>query len=65
MLESYGDFLSSNEAGTELHVTTWTVRDWCRKGVLPSVKVGNRLLIPKKQLIEFIEEKMASEVCHG
>ncbi len=62
MLESYGDFLNSDESSVELHVSAWTIRDWCRKGILPSVKVGNRVLIPKQQLIEFIESKMKAGV---
>ncbi|MBQ9003837.1 MAG: helix-turn-helix domain-containing protein [Eggerthellaceae bacterium] len=62
MLENYGDFLDSESTAIELHVSTWTVRDWCRKGILPSVKVGNRVLVPKQQLIEFVESKMKAGV---
>ena len=62
MLEGYGDFLNSDELSVELHISTWTARDWARKGILPSVKVGNRVLFPKKELAEYFESKLQAEV---
>ena len=58
MLEQYGDFLDTDEAGAVLHRKPWSVRDLCRKGKLPHVKVGQIILIPKKQLIEYIESNL-------
>lgn len=62
MLEQYGDFLDTKEAAKELHRTEWSIRDLCRKGILPNVKIGGSILIPKKQLIEYIEANMTGKV---
>ena len=61
MLKQYGDFLDVKEASPVLHITEWSVRDLCRRGVLPSLKVGRKILIPKKQLIEYIEANMTGK----
>lgn len=58
MLEQFGEFLSVSECAPVLHCSEWGVRDMCRRGKLPNVKIGKRLLIPKKQLIEHIEANM-------
>ena len=60
MLEQYGDFLNTDEVGVVLHCEPWSVRDMCRKGVLPSIKVGRRILIPKEQLADYLEAKLAA-----
>ena len=65
MLERYGDFLDIEETAVVLHISEWSARDLCRKGKLPSVKVGRRILIPKNQLIEHIEMNMKGRVCNG
>lgn len=62
MLEKYGDFLDVDEAGFELHKSAWSIRDLCRKGELPSVKIGGRILIPKRELIKHIEKQLAAGV---
>lgn len=62
MLEQYGDFLEVKQTATELHISEWSVRDMCRKGTLPSVKVGRRILIPKKQLIANLESHMTGAI---
>ena len=61
MLEQYGDFLDTEEAAKELHRSVWSIRDLCRKGILPSVKIGGSILIPKKLLIEHIESTMTGK----
>ena len=58
MLEQYGDFLDTKEGAAVLKRKEWSVRDLCRREILPSVKVGSKILIPKAQLIEFIESNM-------
>lgn len=62
MFESYGDFLDVDEAASELHKSAWSIRDLCRKGELPSVKIGGRILIPKRELIAYIEGKLQAGV---
>lgn len=61
MLEQYGDFLDTKEAAKELHRSEWSIRDLCRKGILPSVKIGGSILIPKKQLVEHIQASMTGK----
>lgn len=58
MLEKYGDFLDVSEAAPELHKSAWSIRDLCRKGVLPSFKIGGRILIQKRELIKHIENQI-------
>lgn len=62
MLEKYGDFLDVDEAASELHKSAWSIRNLCRKGELPSVKIGGRILIPKRELIKHIENQLAAGV---
>lgn len=62
MFDSYGDLLDVYEAASELHKSAWSIRDLCRKGELPSVKVGGRILIPKRELIEHLKARMTAGV---
>lgn len=62
MFEQYKDFLDVDEAAAELHKSAWSVRYLCRKGELPSVKIGGRILIPKRELIKHIEKQLAAGV---
>ena len=61
MLEHYGDFLTIEEYSKEFHCSEWSARDLCRRERIPSVKIGNRILIPKKQLIAHIEASMTGK----
>lgn len=36
-------------------VCLWTVREWCRKGLLDSVKVGGRRFVPRESIIQLLK----------
>ena len=49
------DFLSVNDVAESMHVTTYTIRKYCREGRLPAVKIAGRWCISEKYTIEQIE----------
>jgi len=51
------EYLNVKETGEYLHLSDSTVRRHIRTGYFPSVKVGRRVLIPKKELDRVIKEK--------
>ena len=60
--EKYADYpplLTTSEAGEIMRQSAYTVREQVRKGKLPSVRSGARILIPKDQLFDLIE----SQIC--
>ena len=46
--------ISVNRVASELGVSAWTIRTWCREGRLPFVKLGRRVLIKIDDLDLFI-----------
>lgn len=52
------DLLTTDEAATITRMSAWSIRKLAREGVIPSVKISTRVLIPKSQLIEQIEANM-------
>lgn len=58
MLEKYPDLLTVKKTAVLLNRSEWSVRDLCRRNVLPCVRVEGRLLIPKAQLLEYLSAHM-------
>lgn len=56
MFEFYGDILSADETADALGICPAVVRQLCREGKLKAAKAGTRWLIPKRDLIAFIEQ---------
>lgn len=52
MTESEEDFLGVTAAAEYLSVSPMTVRRWIKSGYLPSIWVGSRIRIMKKDLEE-------------
>lgn len=35
-------------------VPAWTLREWCRKGIIPALKIARNYLIPRTWIEDFI-----------
>lgn len=55
MFEKEPDILSAEQAAKALGVCSAVIRKLCREGRLKAAKCGDRWLIPKAALIEFVE----------
>jgi excisionase family DNA binding protein len=49
-IENAPQYATVDEAASRLRVKSQTVRNWCKAGTLPYVKVGQRYLIPQSAL---------------
>lgn len=47
--------LSVDEAAYLLGVSPWTIRDWIKRGLLGSNKLGSRRLVPETEINRLIE----------
>ena len=54
MFENYKDILSVSEACEALSIGKNTIYDLLHKGILKSIKVSRKYLIPKDFIIEFV-----------
>jgi excisionase family DNA binding protein len=55
-LDQAPDILTVPEAASLLRVGKGSVYESCRRGELPSVRIGRRLLIPKAALMRLLAE---------
>jgi excisionase family DNA binding protein len=55
------DVLTADEVAEVLRLGRNTVYDSLRTGVIPSVRIGRRLLIPKAALLRLLEERKKAE----
>lgn len=60
-MEHYRLAYSVAEAAAALGVSQWLVREQCRTGQLRSVRLGQRIVIPRQAL----EELLADQVGNG
>jgi excisionase family DNA binding protein len=51
-----GRFMTVRMVASELNISTHTVRRMIREGVLPGVRVGAALRVPRALLEEYLEE---------
>jgi excisionase family DNA binding protein len=56
MFDKYKDVLSVNEVCEALHIGKNTIYEYLKTGVIKSIKVGKKYLIPKCFLIDFINQ---------
>lgn len=61
ILEGCSPLMSTADTGAVLGLTQAVVRDLCRGGKLPSVKIGRRVYIPRKKLEEQIMRDMTEK----
>ncbi len=54
MFEKYKDVMSVLEVCEALHIGKNTVYNYLKKGVIKSIRVGKKYLIPKCFLVDFI-----------
>lgn len=54
MFDNYKDILSVSEACEALSIGKNTIYDLLHKGILKSIKVSRKYLIPKDFIIEFV-----------
>ena len=55
-ISAVGRFITVRAAASELNVSTHTVRRMIRDGVLPGVRIGSVLRVPRALLEEYLEE---------
>ena len=55
-LHNYPPVLSVDDAAEILRVTTKTVRNLIKAGVITSINVGRLIRIPKDQFIDYLEK---------
>ncbi len=56
--------LNRREVAELLHVTTQTVINYTKKGILKSYKVGRRVLYLKEEVVAVIKEQMVFRYKH-
>ena len=49
---------SVNNAGEQLGLSHWTIREWCYRGKLASHKIGTRLMVPQSEIDRIITESL-------
>ena len=54
------DLLTSGEAGNLLGVTGQTVKNWVRHGRLPGFRIGERIMVPKKAVADYVQRAKRS-----
>ena len=54
MFEKFDDILTVVELCKALNIGKNYAYDYLKKGIIKSIKIGNKYLIPKEFLIEFI-----------
>ena len=47
--------ISAEKAAEILGVSSWTVYEYCRQGVLPHKKLGRRVLLSKERLEDWVK----------
>lgn len=52
MLDNYPDFLTVDDVAAILHVHRNTVYEQIKRGEVKAVKIGRRVYVPKKWLVE-------------
>lgn len=55
MLAGYPDLLTPAHVAKLTGLCAHTVRDLCRRGELPAVKIAARWYVPKSKFLEFLE----------
>lgn len=58
MLSGFGDVLTVTELSQVMQICPTTAYKLLRSKEIKSIKLGNQFRIPKKWLIEYIEEKV-------
>lgn len=53
--------LDVREAAAILRVHPDTVYKWCRRGAIPSRKIGGRVLVPRVELLLFLSGRRGSD----
>ena len=56
--EGYMDLLTMDDCAGILQQSTQTVRRLCRERVLPSVKIGRRIYVPRNRFAEFVKSQL-------
>lgn len=56
MFDSLPDVVNVSQAAEALGICNATMRQLCREGKLTVAKAGTRWLIPRKSLVEFVEQ---------
>lgn len=62
ILEGEREMLNTADVGRILGVTQQVVRNLCRSGKLPSVHIGQRVYVPRAELVRQIESDMRGTV---
>lgn len=55
LLDGYPPLLTVNQGAELFQVSVRTMRAWCARGAVPSVKVSGRVYLPKSRLVEMLE----------
>ena len=59
LLEGEREMLNTADVGRILGVTQQVVRNLCRSGKLPSVHIGQRVYVPRAELVRQIREGLS------
>lgn len=55
--ENYDNYLSTDQVAKMFQVTSYSVRKWIKAEKMKGVKVGNKYLVKKQWLENFINEE--------
>ena len=55
MFNQYSDILSVNDLQSALHIGRTKAYELVNTGVIPSIKVGKSIRIPKKSLLDYVK----------
>lgn len=56
MFEDYNDILRVQDIQSALHIGRTRAYELVKEGKLSRLRVGNKILVPKKSLIEYVEQ---------
>jgi excisionase family DNA binding protein len=57
--------LNKSEAAQALNVSVPSLNRYIRRGLIPVLRLGGRVLIPHSSLLEMIQIKTSTEAGHG
>jgi excisionase family DNA binding protein len=64
--QSPGDTICAKQAADLIKCSTWVLYEWCKRGVVPHIRVGTRILRFRRSTLEaWLDEREADSLNRG